>query len=98
MDEPQLGPTMTSTRALVVVATLSLAALSISTVARSEEKKPPPSSYQPVVAKEDFATVFKRLGAEKAGIMKRQQALLAERYDLANRPAKGAKMFRGKAV
>ena len=30
--------------------------------------------------------------------MKRQQALLAERYDLANRPAPGVTMSRGKPV
>ena len=35
---------------------------------------------------------------EKAAVMKRQQALLAERYDLANRAAKASTMSRGKPV
>jgi cytochrome c peroxidase len=34
----------------------------------------------------------------KAGVTKAHQAVLAERYDLGNRAAKGAKMSRGKAV
>ncbi len=89
---------MTFTRALVVAASLSVATVLLAGVARSDEKKPPPTSYMPVVPTEDFATLHKRLTAEKAAIMKRQHALLAERYDLANRPAKAVKMFRGKAV
>lgn len=47
---------------------------------------------------EDFATLTKRLQAEKPTFAQRQQALLAERYDLADRPAKGAAMSRGKPV
>ncbi len=47
---------------------------------------------------EDFPTLTRRLQAEKPGFAKRQQALLAERYDLADRPAGGATMSRGKPV
>jgi cytochrome c peroxidase len=57
-----------------------------------------PSSYSPVVIKEDFASTMARMKAEKAGIMKRQTDLLNERYDLGNRPAQGVAMSRGKAV
>jgi cytochrome c peroxidase len=57
-----------------------------------------PSSYSPVVFKEDFASTMARMKAEKAGIMKRQMDLLNERYDLGNRPAQGVAMSRGKAV
>ena len=57
-----------------------------------------PNSYSPVVINEDFASVMKRMSAAKPGIMKRQQALLEERYDLSNRPAQGVTMSRGKAV
>jgi cytochrome c peroxidase len=39
-----------------------------------------------------------RMSAAKAGVMKRQMDLLAQRYDLSNRAAPDAKMFRGKAV
>ena len=49
-------------------------------------------------ADEDFPTLTKRLQAEKPKFAKRQQVLLAERYDLADRPAKGTAMSRGKPV
>jgi cytochrome c peroxidase len=57
-----------------------------------------PSSYLPVVTREDFASVMARMKAAKAEVMRRQQALLAARYDLANRPAPGVTMSRSKAV
>lgn len=47
---------------------------------------------------EDFPTLTKRLQAEKPKFSQRQQALLAQRYDLADRPAKGTVMSRGKPV
>ncbi|KVW96959.1 hypothetical protein [Thiobacillus denitrificans] len=49
-------------------------------------------------AVEDFPTLIKRLQAEKPKFAQRQQALLAERYDLADRPAKETSMSRGKPV
>jgi cytochrome c peroxidase len=57
-----------------------------------------PSSFAPVVIKEPFTTVVQRMKAEKPKIMARQTALLEERYDLSNRPAKGVTMTRGKPV
>ena len=56
-----------------------------------------PSSYTSVI-EEDFATVMPRMKAQKAGIEQRQANLLKERYDLANRPAAGVTMSRGKPV
>ncbi|MFM9966551.1 MAG: cytochrome B6 [Planctomycetaceae bacterium] len=56
------------------------------------------SSAASAVAQEDFAGLVDRLQAAKAGFAKRQQDLLATRYDLADRPAKGVAMSRGKAV
>ncbi len=56
------------------------------------------SSYIPVVDKEDFSTTHDRMSAAKAEIMKRQMDLLAERYDLSNRPAPGVVMDRKKPV
>lgn len=47
---------------------------------------------------EDFASLVKRLQQEKPVFAKRHQNLLAERYDLADRPAQGVTMSRGKAV
>lgn len=71
------------------------AALAVSMAAQEAKK---PSSYMPVVIQEDFSSVVKRMSDAKDGLMKRQQALLEERYDLANRPAQGVTMSKGKAV
>jgi cytochrome c peroxidase len=49
-------------------------------------------------ADEDFPSLVKRLQSEKPTFAKRQQDLLAARYDLANRPAPGVLMSRGKPV
>ncbi|MEO8332379.1 MAG: cytochrome B6 [Gallionella sp.] len=49
-------------------------------------------------AAEDFSTLVKRLQQEKPDFSKRQQALLTERYDLADRPATGVTMSLGKPV
>jgi cytochrome c peroxidase len=55
-------------------------------------------TYMPVV-EQDFATVQARDQAAKPDVMQRQRALLAERYDLSNRPAAGVMMSGGsKAV
>jgi len=52
-----------------------------------------------IAAEEDFATLVKRLQQEKPEFAKRHQALLTERYDLADRPAQGGvTMSRGKPV
>ena len=85
-----------TSRAFVRPATLALAlTLGVSTLARAEEK---PSSYAPVDIRETFASIMSRMKAAKAGVMKRQMALLNERYDLSNRPAQGVTMSGGKAV
>jgi cytochrome c peroxidase len=73
-----------------------MAATLVTALVAQEAKKP--SSYSPVVIQEDFASVMKRMSAAKAGLMKKQSALLEERYDMANRPASGVTMSRGKAV
>lgn len=57
-----------------------------------------PTSYAPVAITEDFTTTMNRMKEAKAGIEKRQQDLLNERYDLSDRPASGVTMFRGKPV
>lgn len=67
-------------------------------IAQAQEPPKKKSSFSPVVATEDFASVMKRMAAAKAQVMARQKALLGERYDLSDRPAKDATMFRGKAV
>lgn len=47
---------------------------------------------------EDFAALVKRLTQDKPTFAQRQQDLLAQRYDLADRPAPGVTMTRGKPV
>ncbi|WP_428825849.1 cytochrome B6 [Azonexus sp. IMCC34842] len=57
-------------------------------------------SFMPAAsaADEDFAALVKRLQAEKPKFSTRQQGLLAQRYDLADRRAAGTTMSRGKPV
>jgi len=57
-----------------------------------------PTSYAPVAVKEELAATMQRMQAAKAGVEKRQQTLLEERYDLSDRPAKGVTMTGGKAI
>jgi cytochrome c peroxidase len=52
----------------------------------------------PVVETESFGVVRDRMSAAKTAVMKRQMDLLAERYDLSNRPAEGVVMDRIKPV
>jgi len=52
----------------------------------------------PLVKTEPIAQVVQRTQNEKPTFAKRQQDLLNARYDLANRPAQGVTMSRGKAV
>jgi cytochrome c peroxidase len=57
-----------------------------------------PSSYMPVDIHESFANIMSRMSATKPEIMRRQTALLEQRYDLSNRPAQGVTMSRGKPL
>lgn len=56
------------------------------------------SSYSPVVIAEPFEETMDKMKAAKPEVMKRQMALLEERYDLSNKAAPGVTMSRGKAV
>ncbi len=49
-------------------------------------------------AEKDFRDLVSRLQKEKPSFAERQQKLLNQRYDLADRPAKGVTMARGKPV
>ena len=51
-----------------------------------------------IAAEEKFPDLVKRLQKDKPEFAKRQKDMLAERYDLADRPAPGVTMSRGKAV
>jgi cytochrome c peroxidase len=61
-------------------------------------KKRGETSYMPVADEVAFDKVFTNLSRQKPETMRRQRALLAERYDLANHAAANAKMSRGKVV
>jgi cytochrome c peroxidase len=65
---------------------------------RPQEAGKKSSSYAPVDIHETFAAIMNRMTAAKPEIMKRQMALLEQRYDLADRPAKSATMSRGKPL
>src|SRR5258707_9098404 len=83
---------------LLLLVTTAFVLLSVS--ARGEQVAPPrgETSYLPVDQKEPFAKVMDRMKGQKAKILSRQAALLRERYDLGNRPAKGIAMTRGKPI
>ena len=56
------------------------------------------SSYFPVDIHETFSAIFSRMTAAKPEVIKRQSELLAQRYDLSDRPAKGITMSRTKPL
>ncbi len=68
--------------------------LGASVAANGQEAKKPAA----LAAKEDFAASVARMKGEKPQIMERHKKLLAERYDLSDRPAQGVTMSRGKPV
>ena len=57
-----------------------------------------PSSYAPVDIHEAFSATMARMSAAKAEIVRRQLALLDQRYDLGDHPAQGVTMSKGKPV
>ncbi|KTC99327.1 hypothetical protein [Legionella erythra] len=58
----------------------------------------PPTSYMPVIMKEDFQQVVKRMESQKESLAKQHNDLLNQRYDLSNKPSKTATMTGGKPV
>jgi cytochrome c peroxidase len=87
-------------RFIGIIAAFCAAIVSLSAQNPPQTRPTPPknSSYMPVVETENFAIVQDRMRAAKAAVMKHQMDLLAERYDLSNRPAEGVVMDRSKAV
>lgn len=86
---------------LSIAVAVAIAVTSACVVPKNSEPDKPaaaPSSYMPVVITEDFAVTMARMKAARGAIMQRQMALLAQRYDLSNRPAPDSTMFRGKPV
>src|SRR5262249_55540120 len=81
----------------VVFAVAVVVGCGAANIARAQDDKKP-TSYAKVDQTEPFASVMKRISAEKAAIEKKQADLLLARYDLADKPHATAKMSRGQAV
>src|SRR5260221_1370936 len=56
------------------------------------------TSCMPIDITEPFAAIMARMVAAKPAIEKEHNDLLAERYDLSDRPAQGVTMYRGKPL
>ncbi|MGO4700095.1 hypothetical protein [Dyella sp. 2RAB6] len=84
-------------RLALAIAVSFVVAASAQSQQTDASRKPPPSSYSPVI-EPDFATTMQHMSQAKPGVMQRQKNLLQERYDLADKPAKGVTMSRGKPV
>jgi cytochrome c peroxidase len=81
---------------IVVAATVT--ALGEDPPKRDPNPPPPTTSYLPVADPTPFEEVVKKFQGLKPQVQDRHAKLLAERYDLADRPADGVTMSRGKAV
>ena len=69
--------------------------LSILVVAPAHANDGTATSYAPVAIKVPFKDTMKKMEKAKSGVMKRQKALLQERYDLGDRSARGVVMSGG---
>jgi cytochrome c peroxidase len=67
-------------------------------IASAQPAQPAARPGKPPTPASAFAATMKSMSDARPRIMKAAQALLAERYDLANRPAKGVTMSRGKPL
>jgi cytochrome c peroxidase len=84
---------------IVITAALTLTGVVVALAQAPESHtSEQPSSYMPVDIHESFSSILSRMSAAKPQIMKRQMALLNERYDLSNRPAQGVTMARRKPI
>ncbi len=80
---------------------LALAFLAVFTLwplVKAQEKSDNKDNQSPKAQGDNFAAVMARMKAAKLDVMKKHQALLEERYDLSDSPAKGVTMSGGKAV
>jgi cytochrome c peroxidase len=81
----------------IVVVGVVAGVLALQVRGAATQPNPSRSSYLSV-NEEDFRTVFRRMSAAKAEVMKRQMDLLTARYDLGDRPVAGVTMSRGKPI
>jgi cytochrome c peroxidase len=83
---------------LVVIVGLAMLVGAASAQNRPAPARPATGAASAPAAAPSFQSVMEKMKAEKPDIQKRHAALLAARYDLADRPAADAKMTRGKVV
>jgi cytochrome c peroxidase len=89
----------TSQKVFAMVVVLSGVGAAFGTLsARQQDQIPRTSSYQFPVAEPPFSVTLARSTAAKAEVDARHKALLNGRYDLADHPAAGVTMSRGKAI
>ncbi|HSF24629.1 MAG TPA: cytochrome B6, partial [Blastocatellia bacterium] len=84
-------------RRIKIALVASFVAVSLMSVAAQDTQKNG-TSYAPVDIKETFGSIMARMKAAKAGVMKRQMDLLAERYDLSKKVTSEVTMSRGKPI
>jgi cytochrome c peroxidase len=77
--------------------TVGLALLIVLGAGHAQDRKAK-TAAAPAEESDDFKDLVKKMSAEKPKLAKRQQELLEERYDLANKAAKDGKMSKGKAI
>lgn len=83
---------------LPALALAFLAVFAVWPLVQAQEKTGTKDNESPMAQGNDFAAVMARMKAAKPDVLKKHQALLEERYDLSDSPAKGVSMSRGKAV
>ncbi len=81
-------------RWLMVGATAGVMVFAVGAIAEEQV----PTSFSQVNSTEPFQGVMERMKQAKPGIAEAHRALMDERYDLADRPAAGVTMSKGKAV
>ena len=84
--------------AWTVLAIAASAAIAGYTYAQQQPEPRGKTSYLPVDIAEPFASIMARMVAAKPQIEKEHADLLGQRYDLADHPAQGVTMSRGKPV
>ena len=81
-----------------LIVTLGVASVAVTSIHAQPGPQRGSTSYMAVDNIEPLSAVMARMKAAQPAVQRRQADLLAERYDLANTPAQGVTMTRGKPV
>ena len=100
MNTPPLPsrPDRHSPRGLIALLALLFAANVTAHAQTASDPTPRTSSYAPVKIEEPSDAIQRRMEQAKPGLVQSHREFLAERYDLADRPAGGVAMTRGKPI